>query len=129
MVIYELSLRRPKGRAESANCEEFLPILGRRHVVPGLERRRERADVRIAEEHCDFEGFEARITEVINCQLGAYFREDLLEAGFLRLESTLKSPATELEGPTGRIGIGFATGHQIRKPSSQLARDIVLLVK
>ena len=107
----------PGQGALSGNNQELLPIFGRRHVVPGLEGRRKRADVRVAEQHCDFQRFQACVSQVVDREFRTDFREDFLETGLLGLESTLEGPAAEFQGAASCIRVGFATSHQIAEPA------------
>jgi hypothetical protein len=90
-----------------------LPVFGGRHVVPGLERRRKRADVRIAQQHRYLERFQARIAKVVDRQFGAHFFKDLLETGLFGLEAALQRSATQLECPASGVSVRFAARHQI----------------
>ena len=100
-----------------SNGEEFLPVDCGRHVVPGLERGRERADVRISEQHRDFKRLEAVVAKVIDSQYGADLTQHFLETRFFGFQPALECAAAQQEGPTSGIGIGFAGREQFGQPA------------
>ena len=106
--------------------EIFLPVLGRWHVVPGLECRRERADARVTEQHGDLECFESFVAQVIDGQYSAHLVEDLLEARFFGTQTPLQRPAAQFQRAAGSICIGLASRQQFREQAFQLLSDIVL---
>jgi len=110
-------------------AEEFLSVLGRRNVVPGLESGREGADIRVAQQHGNLERFEASVTQIADRQHSPDFLENFLEAGFLGFEAALQGATAELQRSTGRIRIGLTTGHQVSKLAFQLTCDIVLIIE
>ena len=59
-------------QAQLLQSQEFLPVLGRRNVVPGFERGRKRADVRIAEQHRDIQRLQAHVAEISYREIGAH---------------------------------------------------------
>ncbi len=112
-----------------SNGEKFLPIGRRWHVVPGLERGRERADVRVAEQHRDFKSLEPRVAEIIDSQFGADLTQYFLETGLFGFQPPLQRATAQQEDPTGGIGIGFTGREQFGQPAPELRSDIILFVQ
>ena len=109
--------------------EDFLPVFDGRHVVPGFEGCRERADVGITQQHRNFKRLQTLVTEIIDGEHGADLVQHFLIARLFGPEPTLQCPATELQGPARRIGVGFASGKQFGEHAFQLRGNAVLRIQ
>ena len=109
----------------SGRGQKLLPVFGRRHVVPGLEGRRERADVVVTEQHRDLERLQALVTEVTNGQFRADLLQHLLEARLFGLQPALQRSARQFQGTACSVRVGLTLCQQVGEPAPQLSGDIV----